>query len=123
MTYHFHLGEHGNPSVNIKLLFLWCISYFYHMYMALSVKYVVFIYNTIKSVGYVGRAVVPGVVDQGTSLSHQGPEDSALLTDLHGRCKVLLTEVSECGWHELDDRYIDECMTFPQGGEGSLGTW
>ena len=55
----------------------------------------------------------PGAANQGTSMSRQGPKDIALLVDLHCMCEVLLTGVSEHGWHELDDRYIDECTSLP----------
>lgn len=51
----------------------------------------------VKLERYAGRAIVPGAADRGTSSSHQGPEDIALLDDLHIRFDVLLTRVSERG--------------------------
>ena len=67
----------------------------------------------VKLTGYAGRIAVPRAIDQGTSSSHQGPDESALLIDIRHRCDVLLTKVFECGWHELDDKYIDECTCLP----------
>jgi len=59
------------------------------------------------------RAWGLGVADQKTSSSCQGPEDSELLVNLHGRCELLLTRISQSGWHELDNRYIDKCTSLP----------
>lgn len=36
-----------------------------------------------------------------------------LLVDLHDRFDVLLNRISECRWHELEDRYIDEYIGPP----------
>ena len=110
LTYQFHLDKHGDQTVSVKLLFLWCISYFYHMYMVLSVKYV------DPSV----TMMFPEATDQGTSSSHWGPNDSALLTNICHWCDVLLARVSKHRWHELDDQYADECTSLPSEWRGIM---
>lgn len=74
----------------------------------------------VKPAGYAGRAAALGATNQGTTLSRQGREDSALLTNLHCRCDVLLTGVSERRWHELDDQYTDECIGLPSVWRGIM---
>lgn len=88
--------------------------------MVLSVKYVVCRHSTVKPVGYARKSTAPGATDLGTSSSHQGPEDSAILTNLHCRCKLLLTRVLDRGWHELDDRYTNECTELPSEWRGIM---
>lgn len=74
----------------------------------------------VKLARNVGRATALVAVEWGTSSSFQGPEDSVLLVYLHHRCGVLLTRISESGWHELDDRYIYECNGFPLEWRGII---
>ena len=38
---------------------------------------------------------------------------AALLEEIHRRCEGLLTGVSEWGWQDLDDQYIELCIGLP----------
>jgi len=72
----------------------------------------------MKLAGYAGQAAAPVAADRGTSLSQQGLEDIALLTDLHRRFYVLLTGVLERGWNNLEDWYTYECTSLPSYWRG-----
>ena len=44
----------------------------------------------------------------------------ALVEDLRHRCEGLLTGVSERGWQDLDDRYIELCIGLPSEWRGIM---
>ena len=45
---------------------------------------------------------------------------AALLEDIHCRCEGLLTGVSEWGWKDLDDQYIELCIGLPSEWRGVM---
>ena len=45
---------------------------------------------------------------------------AALLEDIRCRCEGLLTGVSECGWQDLDDQYIELCIGLPSEWQGIM---
>ena len=45
---------------------------------------------------------------------------TALVEDLRHRCEGLLTGVSERGWQDLDDRYIELCIGLPSEWRGII---
>ena len=45
---------------------------------------------------------------------------AALLEDICRRCEGLLTSVSERGWQDLDDQYIDLCIVLPSEWRGIM---
>jgi len=60
-----------------------------------------------------GRLVVAGATGASGSMMTQNKDMAALLEDIHHRCEGLLTGVSECGWQDLDDQYIELCIGLP----------
>ena len=45
---------------------------------------------------------------------------ATLVEDLHRGCEGLLTGVSEQGWQDLDDRYIELCVGLPSEWRGIM---
>ena len=45
---------------------------------------------------------------------------SSDLEDIHHRCEGLLTGVSEHGWQDLDDQYIELCIGLPSEWRGIM---
>ena len=45
---------------------------------------------------------------------------AALLEDIRRRCERLLTVVSERGWQDLDDQYIEPCIGLPSEWRGVM---
>ena len=45
---------------------------------------------------------------------------AALLEDIHRRCERLLTGVSERGWQDLEDQYIEPSIGLPSEWRGVM---
>ena len=45
---------------------------------------------------------------------------AALVEDIRRRCEGLLTGVSERGWQDLDDQYIELCIGLPLDWRGIM---
>ena len=50
----------------------------------------------------------------------QNEDAVALLEDIRHRCERLLTSVSEHGWQDLDDQYMDPCIGLPSEWRGVM---
>ena len=50
----------------------------------------------------------------------QSEDMAALVEEIHRRCEGLLTGVSERGWQDLEDRYIDLCIGLPSEWRGIM---
>ena len=68
---------------------------------------------SVKPAGYMGRPTAVGATGAGGSGTARNNEMAALVEDLRRRCEGLLTDVSEHGWQDLDDRYIELCIGLP----------
>ena len=60
-----------------------------------------------------GRPVVARTTSASGSRTAQNKDMTTLLEDIHRRCEGLLTGVSERGWKDLDDQYIELCIGLP----------
>ena len=67
----------------------------------------------VKPAGYMGRPAAAGATCASGSRTAQNEDMATLLDDIHRRCKGLLTSVSERGWQDLDDQYIELCIGLP----------
>ena len=67
----------------------------------------------VKPAGYMGRSAAAGATSASGSRKTQNEEMAALVEDIHRRCEGLLTGVSEHGWQDLDDQYIELCIGLP----------
>ena len=67
----------------------------------------------VKSAGYMGRPAAAGATGACGSSTGQNEEMATLVEDLHCRCEGLLIGVSERGWQDLDERYIELCIGLP----------
>ena len=60
-----------------------------------------------------GRPVASGATGPSGSRTAQNEDAAALLEDIRRRCERLLTGVSERGWQDLDDQYVEQCIGLP----------
>ena len=67
----------------------------------------------VKPTGYMGRPVAARATGASGSRTGQNEDMAALLEDIRRRCKGLLTGVSERGWQDLDDQYIELSIGLP----------
>ena len=67
----------------------------------------------VKPAGYMGRLAAAGAIGVSGSRTRQNEEMATLVEDIRHRCEGLLTGVSERGWQDLDDRYIELCIGLP----------
>ena len=71
----------------------------------------------VKPAGYMGRPAASGATG---SRAVQNEDAAALLADIRCRCEWLLTGVSECGWQDLDDQFIEPCVGLPSEWRGVM---
>ena len=45
---------------------------------------------------------------------------TTLLEDIHHRCEGMLTDVSEWGWQDLNNQYIELCIGLPSEWRGVM---
>ena len=50
----------------------------------------------------------------------QNEDMATLLEEIHHICEGLLTSVSEHGWQDLDDQYIELCIGLPSEWRGIM---
>ena len=74
----------------------------------------------IKPAGYMGRPVASGATGPSGSRAAQNEDVAALLEDICCRCEKLLTRVSERGWQDLDDQFIEPCVGLPSEWRGVM---
>ena len=67
----------------------------------------------VKPAGYMGRPAASGAARLSGSRAACNEDAAALLEDICRRCERLLTGVSECGWQDLDDQYVEPCIGLP----------
>ena len=67
-----------------------------------------------------GRPAVSGTVGPSGARSQQNEDGAALLEDICHRCERLMTSVSECGWQDLEDQYIEPCIGLPLEWRGVM---
>ena len=75
---------------------------------------------SIKSARYMGRPAASRAVGPSGSRAACNEDAAALLEDIHRRCERLLTGVSECGWQDLDDQYVEACIGLPSEWRGVM---
>ena len=74
----------------------------------------------VKPAGYMGRPAASGAIGRSRLRAVQNEDAATLLEDIHRRCKRLLTGVSERGWQDLDDQYIEPCIGLPSEWRGVM---
>ena len=74
----------------------------------------------VKPAGYMGRPVVAGATGASGSRTTQNEDMAALLEDIRRRCEGLLTSVSEHGWKDLYNQYIELCIGPPSEWRGIM---
>ena len=67
----------------------------------------------VKPTLYMGRPAAAGATGASGSRTVQNEEMAVLLEDIRLRCEGLLTSVTEWGWQDLDDQYIELCIGLP----------
>ena len=67
----------------------------------------------VKPAGYMGRPAASGAAGPSGSRAAHTEDAAALLEDILRRCERLLTGVSERGWQDLDDQYVEPCIGLP----------
>ena len=67
-----------------------------------------------------GRPAVSGAAGSSVSRAQQNEAVVSLLEDIHHRCERLLTGVSEHGWQDLVDQYIEPCIGLPSEWRGVI---
>ena len=67
-----------------------------------------------------GRPAASGAVGSSGARAQHNEDATALLEDICHRCERLLTGVSECGWQDLDDQYIEPCIGLPSKWRGVM---
>ena len=74
----------------------------------------------VKPAGYMGRPAASEATGPSGSRAAQNEDAAALLEDIRRRCEQLLTRVSERGWQDLDDQYIEPCIGLPSEWRGVM---
>ena len=74
----------------------------------------------VKPTGYMGRPAVSGAVSASGSRTTLNEDMSALLEEIRRICGGLLTGVSERGWKDLDNQYIEPCIGLPSEWRGVM---
>ena len=74
----------------------------------------------VKPAGYMGRPAAGGATGASGSRTGQSEDMATLVEDIRRRCEGLLTGVSEHGWQDLDDRYIELCIGLPSEWRGIM---
>ena len=74
----------------------------------------------VKPVGYMGRSTASGATGSSGSRAACNEDAATLLEDICHRCERLLTRVSEHGWQDLDDQYVEACIGLPSEWRGVM---
>ena len=74
----------------------------------------------VKPARYMGRPAAAGAIGASGSRTSQNEDMAVLVEDIRHRCEGLLTGVSERGWQDLDDQYIELCIGLPSEWRGIM---
>ena len=74
----------------------------------------------VKLARYMGRLGAFGATGLSGSRAAHNEDVAALLEDIRRRCERLLTGVSERGWQELDNQFIEPCVGLPSEWRGVM---
>ena len=74
----------------------------------------------VKPARYMGRPATTGATGASGSRTAQSKDMAALVEEIRHRCEGLLTGVSERGWQDLDDQYIELCIGLPSEWRGIM---
>ena len=74
----------------------------------------------VKPARYMGRPVAVGATGVSGSRTTQNEDMATLVEDILRRCEGFLTGVSECGWQDLDEQYIELCIGLPSEWRGIM---
>ena len=74
----------------------------------------------VKLVGYMGRPAAARAAGPSGSRAAHNEDAASLLEDIYRRCETLLTRVSERGWQDLDDQYVEACIGLPLESRGVM---
>ena len=74
----------------------------------------------VKPAGYMGRPAAFGATGPSGLRAAHNEDAAALLENIRRRCERLLTGVSERGWQDLDDQYIEPCVGLPSKWRGVM---
>ena len=74
----------------------------------------------VKPAGYMGQPVASGAAGPSGSRAAHNEDAAALLEDIRHRCERLLTGVSEHGWQDLDEQYVEPCIGLPSEWRGVM---
>ena len=74
----------------------------------------------VKPAGYMGRPAASGATGPSGSRAARNEDAATLLEEIRHRCERLLTRVSECGWQDLDDQYVEPCIGLPLEWRGVM---
>ena len=74
----------------------------------------------VKPARYMGRPAASRAAGPSGSRAARNDDAAALLEDIDRRCERLLTGVSEHGWQDLDDQYIEPCIGLPSEWRGVM---
>jgi len=74
----------------------------------------------VKSAGYMGRPTAFGATGSSGLRVARNEDAAALLEDIRRSCEPLLTGVSERGWQDLDDQYVEACIGLPSEWRGVM---
>ena len=74
----------------------------------------------VKPAGYMGQPAASRDAGPSGSRAAHNEDATALLEDIRHRCERLLTGVSERGWQDLDDQFIEPCVGVPSEWRGVM---
>ena len=74
----------------------------------------------VKPAGYMGRPTASGAAGPSGTRAAHNEDAAALLDDIRRRCERLFTGVSERGWKDLDDQYVEQCIGLPSEWRGVM---
>ena len=74
----------------------------------------------VKPARYMGRPAASGAAGPSGLRAARNEDAAALLEDIRRRCKTFLTGVSERGWQDLDDQYVEACIGLPSEWRGVM---
>ena len=77
-------------------------------------------YSTGKTNRIYGMTGSVWAIGPSGSRAAQNEDAAAQLEDIRCRCEWLLTRVSERGWQDLDDQFIESCVGVPTEWRGVM---
>ena len=74
----------------------------------------------VKPTEYMGCPAASGAAGPSGSRAARNEDAAGLLEDIRHRCERLLTGVSERGWQDLDDQYMEPGIGLPSEWRGVM---